>query len=482
MANLLAVLSNSAGALNAYDQVLQVTQNNVANASTPGYAEQSLPLQAMAFDPSMGLPGGVQTGQLQSARDEYAEQAVRQQNTALGSSQQLATSLQSLQSIFDISGNTGIPLALNQFFTSASAWAQNPDDTSCRQAVINRAGDLAQSFNSAANQLQTLAQNTQTQLQSTVDQVNQLVGQIATYNRTLMESGRGAKDMGMDAQVHSTLEELSQYVNFTATEQPDGTTTILLNGSTPLLIGGQQYAISVQMVGPPADAANPSGPPAAQLTAADGTDITAQTTEGQLGALLNMSNSVLPSYMGDANQAGSLNEMAQQFADRVNGLLTSGNLSDGPPPVPGVPLFDYDATDSTDVAATLTVDPAVTPDQLAAIDPGPPEASNGIPLTLSGMATPTNDDDMIDGVSYSEFYGQMAANAGSQLQAAQNNQQVDQSLLAQARNQRQQLSGVSLDQEAMTLVEFQRAYEATARMITVLDQLTLDTINILPTS
>jgi flagellar hook-associated protein 1 FlgK len=96
------------------------------------------------------------------------------------------------------------------------------------------------------------------------------------------------------------------------------------------------------------------------------------------------------------------------------------------------------------------------------------------------MAAPTDDADKIDGVSYSEFYGGMAASVGSQLQTAQNAQQVGQSLLAQARNQRQQMSGVSLDEEAMTLVEFQRAYEANARFITVLDQLTMDTINILP--
>ena len=73
----------------------------------------------------------------------------------------------------------------------------------------------------------------------------------------------------------------------------------------------------------------------------------------------------------------------------------------------------------------------------------------------------------------------MAAKVGSQLQSANNGEQVQQSLLAQARDQRQQVSGVSLDEEAMTLVEFQRAYQANSRFITVLDQLTQDTINIL---
>jgi flagellar hook-associated protein 1 FlgK len=68
---------------------------------------------------------------------------------------------------------------------------------------------------------------------------------------------------------------------------------------------------------------------------------------------------------------------------------------------------------------------------------------------------------------------------GSQLQTAQDGQQVQQSLVAQAKNQRQQLSGVSLDEEAMILVEFQRAYEANSKLIMVLDQLTQDTLDIL---
>ena len=64
MSNLLATLGSTAGALNAYDQVLQVTQNNVANASTPGYAKQRLLLEALPFDLATGATGGVHAGQI----------------------------------------------------------------------------------------------------------------------------------------------------------------------------------------------------------------------------------------------------------------------------------------------------------------------------------------------------------------------------------------------------------------------------------
>jgi flagellar hook-associated protein 1 FlgK len=186
--------------------------------------------------------------------------------------------------------------------------------------------------------------------------------------------------------------------------------------------------------------------------------------------------------------------MALQFADRVNQLLTTGNVSDavpaasdgtgGSPAVPGIPLFVYstnaDGTaNGSATAATLAINPAITASQLAAIDPGPPQVSNGIPLALSALATPQQDADKIGGLSFTQFYGNLAARAGTALNTAINEQQVRQSTVAQAQNLRHQQTGVSLDEEAMTMVEFQRAYEANSRLITVLNQITQATINIL---
>src|ERR1043165_6796374 len=133
MPNLLSSLLASAGALQAYDQVLQVTQNNVANASTPGFVKHRQALLAMPFDPAGGLGGGVRAGDVQSARSTYADQAVRRQAVLLGQAEQDVGSLAEVQSAFDISGDSGIPSALNQLFQSFSAWAQSPADNIARQ-------------------------------------------------------------------------------------------------------------------------------------------------------------------------------------------------------------------------------------------------------------------------------------------------------------------------------------------------------------
>ena len=478
MSNLLASLLSSAGALEAYGQVLENSQNNVSNASTPGYAKQSVYLYALPFDPESGVTGGVAAGKVISARDEFSEQAVRQQSSGLGYQQQLVDSLTAVQSNFDISGNQGVPLALNNLFQSLSAWGATPGSEAARLTVVQSASDVARAFQQASANVSIQASNAEQQIGQTVGQVNQLVTQIQTYNIIAMQGSKN--DSGLSANMHAAVEQLSSLVDVTATFQSDGTVNLMMNGETPLLLGDQQYKVSSSLYQPQEPPpTNVNGPADVRIQSSDGTDITAQTTGSQLGALLHLRNQILPSYIGDATQPGDLNVMAKQFADRVNQLLTSGNISDGPPAVPGVPLFTYDAADATNTAASLSVDPTVTPDQLAAISPGPPEVSNGIPLALSALASPVQDADKVNGVSYGQFYGQLAGRVGSALNDATNSQEVQQSLLSQAKDLRQQYQGVSLDEEATTLMQFQRAYQATSKFLTTLDELTSEAINMM---
>jgi flagellar hook-associated protein 1 len=474
VANLLSSLVSSASALNAYDQVLEVAQNNVANATTPGFVKHRQTLLAMPFDPAGGLSGGVSAGEVQSARSTYADQSVRRQMVLLGQADQQVETLRSLQTTFDISGDTGIPRALNDLYNSFSAWAQSPGDTIARQTVLQRAAGVADAFQQTAAALDNASQEAEGAASSAVNSVNTLTTRLQTLNRLAFQGS--AADSGLDAQIHATLEELSEYVSFTAIEHDNGSVDVLLNGETALVVGDQQYNLSTGLA-QPADAAFPNAPASLRLRAATGADITDQVTSGKLGALLDVRNRLIPSYLGDANQQGDLNRMAQQFADRVNTVLTNGTLSDGPPPVPGLPLFTYGA-DPTTAARTLTAAP-LQPADLAAVEPGPPYTANGVPLALAAMASPLDPNDKIDGASFAQFYGTLAGRTGGELSDAQSRQAVQQSAVAQTKNLRDQGSGVSLDEEAAILIQFQRAYEATSRLITILDQLSQAAINIL---
>ena len=190
MSSITSTLLTSAGALDAYSEALSVVQNNVANASTPDYASQSISLEPLEFNPTTGYPGGVRAGQIVSSRNEYAEQAVQQQTTLLGQAQQDVNSLTSMQSLFDVTGSSGISAAFNSLFSAFSAWGQTPDSAVAQQNVIQQATSVASAFQQTATGLETVAQNTQQQLQSTVSEVNQIATQLAGYNQQIMNGDR----------------------------------------------------------------------------------------------------------------------------------------------------------------------------------------------------------------------------------------------------------------------------------------------------
>jgi flagellar hook-associated protein 1 FlgK len=198
-----------------------------------------------------------------------------------------------------------------------------------------------------------------------------------------------------------------------------------------------------------------------------------ESAGGKLGGLLEVRNQVLPSLIGDPHQQGSLNQLAQTLADQVNQLLTSGLVSENPAQ-PGTALFSYDAANPTTIAASSAVSSAITADQLAALDPGPPYSSNGIAIRLAELGS----EGKIEGVGLVAFYGEIAARIGREVNAANEDSDLQAQLVAQAKTIRQEASGVSLDEEAVMLIQFQRAYQAAARMISILDELTETAVNL----
>jgi flagellar hook-associated protein 1 FlgK len=480
--SLFSTLGSTANTLAAFSAAFNVSQNNVANVSTPGYARQTQTLSALPFDPANNLIGGVSAGEIQSARDIFAEQNVRGQNSQMGTSEQLVASLTNLQSIFDITGTTGIPAALSGLSTAFSNWSVSPNDPTARQNVIQTARNVADSFQETAGNLAKQASDGAAQAKSLVSQINDYAAQIRNDNLRIQAGGKN--DAGVSADLSNTIESLSEIANVTTLNQPDGTVSVLLGGQSTLVAGSQQYKISVGIGVPPTPPpAYPSGPPTAHILDSQGNDVTASVTDGKLGGILTVLNQALPAIRGDSTQPGSLNELAKAFADSVNRILTAGSVSSGPPVQRGGPLFSYDTADATHAAASLSLDPTASAQGLAAINtanPGgvPPtsEVSNGTALTLAGLASAA---DQISGQSFTQFFGNIAANVGLSLSIASSNQTLQTSLVAQARSLRSQSSGVDLNQEAVNVVELQTAYQAATKILTVIDTLTQSILDLI---
>src|SRR5271170_2001744 len=139
MGNLFSVLSSASQSLQAFEKAIDVTQNNVTNANSPGYAEQVPQLISQSFQSQTGINSGGVAEETQDTRSSYADTAVQQQLSLEGMYQQLQTSLTPLQSVFDVSSSSPIPSALNQLFQSFSQWSTDPGNADYQASVINAA-------------------------------------------------------------------------------------------------------------------------------------------------------------------------------------------------------------------------------------------------------------------------------------------------------------------------------------------------------
>jgi flagellar hook-associated protein 1 FlgK len=142
----------------------------------------------------------------------------------------------------------------------------------------------------------------------------------------------------------------------------------------------------------------------------------------------------------------------------------------------GLPLFTYNSADATLSAGSLQVNANITPDGLAPVDSS--GNSNGNALELASLANSATSGG-IGGQTFGSYFSGVMTALGNESATANTNQTSQQSVADQAKSMRDQISGVSLDQQAISLSQFQKSYEAAARMVTVIDQLTETTINML---
>jgi len=452
MGNLSISLINAASAQRAYDRALLTIQNNVTNVYTPGWAKQRATIENAPFNVEAGLPGGIRPGVLQDSRSRYAESSVRDQQGRLNYDQQLETDLQRVEKAFDLNSPYSIPSSISKFFNSFSQLSVNPNDQVSRQNVIDQAAAAAQAFRGAAGDIGNSMAQTDGQIRDAVAGINSRIERLQQINIERRANSSIGQDAGLDAQVYATLEELSQFASVQPIFQPDGTVNVYLSGRTPVLVGETMWAISDS----PSNTSN-------VILDHTGRNISAQITDGKLGGLLRERNTLLPGYQSD------LNTLAKTFADQVNQVQRSGVTPAGVPPTGDV--FAYDS--AIGEASTLVVT-NLTPDDIAAAHAGSP-GGNGNALDFAALATAKT----TNGLSFSEYFGALGSRFGRDLAAARSGVETGNALLSQARNYRDELSGVDLDESAAELIQFQRAYQASAELFKVINQLMETTMSLL---
>jgi flagellar hook-associated protein 1 len=476
MGSLFSALSSAGQSLQAFEQAIDVVQNNVTNANSPGYADQVPELISQSFQTGNQVVSGGVSETTQDTRSPYADTAVQEQLSLQGMYQQLQTSLTPLENVFDVSSSSPIPSALNQLFQSFSEWSSQPTNTNYQTGVIDAAQQVAGAFQQAAVQLGQIQTSTVNDIQTTVTQINQDAAAIQTYNQQMAQSSQ--PNAGLSAQLESSLENLSTLANVQVLPGNGGMVTVLLGGQTTLVEGTQVNAIQA-VNNTASNNGNPGAAPNISIEDSDGNDITSQIATGSLAGLLNVNNTVLPSLIGGGQQVGGLNTLAQGLADSVNAVLEQGSTTDTPPYQAGSPLFTYNAASPAGIAGTLAVSSTITGSDLAAADTGPPFVANGAALTLAGLDS--SSPGPVDGQGFTQYFASLTSSVGNAVNNANTEVTAQSQLVAQAQSLQQQVSGVSLDEEATRLVQLQNSYDAASKVVTVIDDTLQTLMTMIPT-
>ena len=200
MANLFVSIAAASSSLRAFERALEVTQNNVSNASTPGYARQRLILEAASFSVDGSLAGGVTPGALLSARDDYAEQEVWSRLDESGYFSPAADYARRHREQFRHQRQwRSVRSHERDLFQSFSAWSASPGSSAARSAVLDAAGQMARSFQQTAGDLSRISSQTDRQLQQTVTRINELAGVVRECNAERINSGCRGPGLGCQA-------------------------------------------------------------------------------------------------------------------------------------------------------------------------------------------------------------------------------------------------------------------------------------------
>ena len=374
-------------ALQAFQQAIEVTSNNVANASTPGYDEESIELATALPQNADGfaIGSGVDVTGVQRA---YSQAATTQLNTSQSTLSQL-TALQNYTSQIDnLFGTTagGLTTALQTYYSGWSAVADDPTSTSAREALLGDANALAANLNSTSSQLQGLNSDVNTRITADVNQINSISTQISSLNAQIAQSsGSGQAPNQLLDQRDELVSNLSQLAGVTTTSNSDGSINVYLGNGQPLVLDQNTYQLSTV----------PNEFNASQLevasTASDGASISSSITSGDLGGLLAARTQAIDPAL---NQLGQIATAVAQTANTqqgsgldLNGQLGSALFSVGAPVATGSSAN----TDATTASVTLSNIGALTSDNYLLSYKGGAytltDATTGANIALTGAGT-----------------------------------------------------------------------------------------------
>jgi flagellar hook-associated protein 1 FlgK len=471
MLGLFSTLNMASRSLQAQMTGVEVTGQNLANVNTTGYSRQTVNIQTSP-DATTGIgPEGTGANavsiqqivsavlnsqiQGQSSTGGYwnaQQSALQSAQDSLGEFLNGTGSTGSTSSSTGTTTDTGLSGQLTALFNAFQSVATSPTSMSARQALIGAAQQVATTFNQINGQFNTLKDSLNSSLNTDVGSANKLLTQIADLNSEISYaqfSGGNANDL-LDER-EQDLENLSQLTNVTTSTGTNGAVDVSIGGQS--LVSGSQVLDTLQTY-------DAGGGQLLVQTATGGVNLT--LTGGSMQGTIDARDGTL------ATMQNSVNTLASALITQVNAVHDGGYSLTGST---GANFFNGTGASTITVNASLAGDPSLIQASGSATATG----DNSVALQLAQLASTTQS--VLNNQTFGGSYAATAASLGSALDNA-NNQVASQTAVAtMLSTQRSSVSGVNVDEEMTNLMTFQRAYEASAQLVTTINTLMGDALN-----
>jgi len=447
---------------------IEVTGENIANVNTDGYSRQTVMFKTGPTITSNGFPlgTGVQLAQVRRNHDELLQLQLVNGNSAGGESSVKENALSQVEPFFNELTTEGLGQSLQDFFGSWKDLSTNAAGTAERQVVLSRSESLVDTFHRLSSNLNDSIESADRSLDGITRSITDFATSIASLNEQILQTERlGGNANELRDQRDNAVFQLAEKVGVGYSEQSDGTLTVTLPGGEILVEGNKYGTLTTQ--DDPATGLNDI-----IFTSSTGvvSDVTATIGNGQgeIGGTLQVRDEIVPGYLAQ------LDEMAKQLVTAVNTQHVAGYGLDGST---GTAFF----TGAT--SSTISINSALTVEKIAAAAKDPTSllsgpGDNGNALKLAGLqstsltftvgATATT-------TTVSSYYNSLVSKVGVDARNAETTMLQNESFMKQLNTLRESHSGVSLDEELTNLIKFQKAYSASARMITTASEM-LDTV------
>jgi flagellar hook-associated protein 1 FlgK len=463
MLGLFGTLDLASRSLAAQQEAMAVAGQNMANVNNPAYADERAVIQTSdTLETPAGEEGtGADVASITEVRDSLLDNQVVAENSVTGSFTAQQTALQNAEAYLGeqltsastsgaaASSPDGLAAMLSNLFNSFSSMTTGTGDPS---AVVQAAQEVTSQFNQVSASLSQVRGNLNTSIQNDVASSNQDLSQIAALNQQIVVAeagGRTANDLVDTRQ--QTIENLAGMVNISTSAQPDGSINISIGGVQ--MVTGNNAVDSLQTYD--------SG--GGQLLIQDANSATPLAVSGG-----SIGGNITARDGGLAGLQTSLDTLASQLITQVNNIYSAGYDAGG-----GTGQDFFTGANAADIGVNSNL--VADPSQFQGSSTPGAGGDTQIALSLANLATQNNP--ALGHQSLTQSYAQTVANLGNAIDTATDQLNTSQAISTTLTNQRSSESGVSIDQEMTDLMQFQKAYEVSAQLVTTLNAMMETVIN-----